>query len=272
MSTFIAPPFKIPQTFYDDLKKLGPLVDLGKQIKSLGDNIDARMPGKPFTNFQLVVRIIFRKGFQTYLSTQNLCRCGCGSDALSLCGSLFENWINLKYIVQDADSLSTQYIQYNVLGKYYRAVRVEGQIPESMKPQFNSNRAELEKRMNELRADFKEKGYGWSKKSLYSRAIAVGAESEYAGDYWVFCGHKHTEPTALDDFVGGVGGGMDIILGPSMKNIYHATFWSTAYFLRLCEEVQHIHDLPCRADIDKIQNGFMAIVKQVQDNHPELCY
>jgi hypothetical protein len=82
---FVPPLYQIPQFLKDDLTKLGPLFDASFQVHDLGRQIVAdHIHGIALsTDFRVVSYIIFTKGFKSIQSAMNLCRSGCGSNALS---------------------------------------------------------------------------------------------------------------------------------------------------------------------------------------------
>src|SRR5258708_25923162 len=121
MTTHVAPPFQIPQTLLDELTKLGQLLDAATQAHALGVEVFTNnIYQKPLdTDFKVVAYILFTKGFNTFQSATNLCRSGCGSDAISLSASLFENYVDLQYIVKPPVRRSTPSIQYEGAYTYH---------------------------------------------------------------------------------------------------------------------------------------------------------
>jgi hypothetical protein len=275
MSAYVPPPFQIPQKLLDDLKKLGPLLDVGTEAVSFGrETIIRYVAGKPLnSDFQVVVRVIFTKGFQTFMAVQNLCRCGCGSDALSLCASLFENYIDLRYIEKAPVVRSRRYIQYEQVEKYYQAQKVlaRKRLPKGMRKQFRGYESKLGPQVAKLLKYFPKSSKGWSQRSLYDRAKAIRSDLEYNNLYWIFCGHKHTLPMAVSGFVSGKGNEMDLILGPDIKGVFEAARWSTHYFIGLCDFLQYAYKMSLQSDIQVIGKKFSNAAEQVLKRHPELC-
>src|SRR5215471_8167186 len=99
MDEFVPPPFAIPRELAVELAKMGELLDACDDAKKLGEAILDRLHGrKRDSDYKLVAFMIFAKCFKSFQAAQTLCRCGFGSDALSLCASMFENVVDLLYI------------------------------------------------------------------------------------------------------------------------------------------------------------------------------
>ena len=273
--THVPPPFEIPEVLLEELKTLGPLLDLGNETYNFGRSIfEQSLRGKsPDSDFKIVAYLIFTKSFRTFQAVQNLCRCGLGSDAISLCGSLFENYINLRYIEKAPVRRSRRYLQYEQVEKYYQARKVlrRKRLPIGLRKEYRNYESKLDRQVCSLLDYFPKKSLGWSQKKLADRATAVKATLEYDTLYWVFCGHKHTLPMVAADSIFKHTGGLDFLYGASIKGVYHACKHSAEYFLKLCDVFGHIYQLGIRSDFSAMYKRLQKVAEDIFQAHPRLC-
>src|SRR3974390_2069419 len=125
MNDFVPAPFSIPREFAVELVKMGELLDVGDDAKNLGKAILDHLHGKKRdSNYKRVAYLLFAKCFKTFQAAQSLCRCGYGSDTLSLCASIFENVIDLLYIRKAPVHRSRRYMQYEQVEKLHQAQKM----------------------------------------------------------------------------------------------------------------------------------------------------
>jgi hypothetical protein len=116
---------KIPRGTAAELAKLSDLFTAANDITVLGTELLEGMLGKRAdSDYTLVTYILFTKAFKTFQAAQLLCLGGYGSDALSLCASLFENVIDLLYIGKAPVRRSLRYMQYEQVAKFLQSERV----------------------------------------------------------------------------------------------------------------------------------------------------
>jgi hypothetical protein len=272
MTAHVAPPFQIPQTLLDQLTKLGPLLDAATQAHTLGAEIFTNnIYQKPLdTDLKVVAYILFTKGFKTFQSATNLCRSGCGSDAISLCASLFENYVDLQYIAKAPVRRSARFIQYEGVEKYYHLEKIlaNKRLPKGVRKMYRGHEAKVAPRVAKLLHHFANKTKGWSQKSIFERAKAVGAQLEYHGLYWTFCLHKHTVPTVAGAIASG---DAELVYGPNIKGVYEAAWYSTFCFLKLCDIYQRSLSLGLDTPIKTLLDTASAARNAVFASHRELC-
>ncbi len=272
MSKYMFPPFHIPESLFVELKKLGPLLDAAVQVHDLGRRIVAdHFHEKPLdSDLKIVAYVIFSKGFKTFQSAMNLCRSGCGSDALSLCASLFENYIDFRYIAAAPVRRSRRYIDYEQVEKYYQLQKVlrHKRLPKGRRAKYRGYESTIRPQTIKLLKYFKDETRGWSQKSLYQRAKAVGAGLEYQELYWVFCGHKHTLPAAIGDLAVG---DTELVYGPNIKGVYHGALYSAEYFLKLCNHIQQSLHFGMTSEVRSNWDALMNAAAEVQKACPNLC-
>jgi hypothetical protein len=275
METHVPPPLQIPQTLMLQLKNLGPLLDAAVHAHDLGAEIfTSHIFGNTLdTDFKVVVYIMFAKGFKTFQSAMNLCRCGCGSDALSLCAALYENYVDLRYIALAPATRSRRFIQFEDVEKYYYLQKIlsHKRLPKGRRKTFRAFQAKVTPRVTGLLKYFAGNGWGgWSQKSIRQRAKSAGAAAalEYDELYWVFCGHKHTGPATVGTLIVE---GAELVFGPNIKGVYEAAWHSTFYFLKLCDVYQHSLNLGLTAQVNAALQKVSTAREAVYNDYPDLC-
>jgi Family of unknown function (DUF5677) len=272
MTTHVPPPFQIPQTLLTDLTKLGPLLDAATQAHAFGAEIFTNHIYQKTldTDFKVVAYILFTKGFKTFQSATNLCRCGCGSDAISLCALLFENYIDLQYITQAPVRRSTRFIQYEGVEKYYHLQKILGKkrLPKGVRKMYRAHERKVAPRVAKLLRHFPNKTKGWSQKSIFERANAVRAQLEYHELYWTFCLHKHTVPAVAGAIASGEA---ELVYGPNIKGVYEAAWYSALCFVKLCDTYQRALSLGLDSRVKSLLASVSAARDLVFAGHPSLC-
>jgi hypothetical protein len=273
MSSHVPPPFQIPESLLLELTKLGTLLDVSVDIINLGILIKEKsLPGKPIdTHFKLVSLVFFAKSLKSLQSVQNLCRCGCGADALSLCSSLFENCVDLIYIKKAPYKRSRRYIEYEQVDKYYQAQKVlaRRRLPKGRRKQYRCYERTLRPQVQRLLHNYPSKSRGWAQKSLVERAKAIGAELEHQELYWVFCGVKHTAPLGSLAIIDGQDA--DLILRPSIKGVYHAAFHSSNYFLRVARVLADTMGIDLGTNLTDLDRELCEASDEILASHARLA-
>lgn len=253
---------------------MGELLDAGNDAQKIGEAVLDRLHGrKRDSDYKLVAYLIFAKGFKSFQAAQLLCRCGYGSDALSICASIFENVIDLLYIRRAPTLRSRRYIQYEQVEKLLQAQKVlrKKRLPRGRRKAYRAWERKLQADAAPFLKYFPNVYKGWSQKSLLDRARALGGEIAYYERYWIYCGHKHTLPMAAVGVTTTLPSGNPIItVGPHIKEVYNAVQSSTEEFLRLCRVFDHDRNLGLSGGIEKLQTDVHRISETVASKHPEL--
>lgn len=275
MGAHVPPPFDIPRGLADDLAKLGSLLDVGRDSTDLGRRVVQEFERKRTLplDYVTVSYFIFAKCFMTFQTIQTLCRTGCGSDALSLCASLFENCVDLRYIGKAPVLRSRRYMQYEQVEKYHKAqsvLRRKG-LPKGRRKKYMEYDKALRPQVAGILRHFPKPQLGWAQKSVRQRAEEVKAGLDYDETYWVYCGHKHTLPMVAQSLVIRHNTGVDLVHGPNIRGVYYAAWHSTDLFLRVCEEFVKVHRFAMSSEVQALTTRLDDAAKQVGRNHPELC-
>ena len=273
MSDYVAPGFGIPTDLSKDLEKLRPVLDVSLEAYELGAHVaEKRLAGDPFTTrHEQVSYMLFAKGFKTFQSTRTLSLSGCGSDALALCAVLFENVVDILYINEDTAARPADFIDFELVEKFRQVEKVlrHPDVSDDVREQHEGYREELEPKVRELQSRFPNR-LGWSQQSLRSRAQAVGLDLDYVRFYFIFCGHKHTLPSAASGFVLSQDGAFDVVRGPHILGVFEALCFSTDWFLRLLDGLQAAFELALAADIGRLRNHLKTCSAEVRQQHPDL--
>jgi hypothetical protein len=123
MNEVVPPPLLIPKSILEDVERLGPLLNVGSEAAGLvHTTISCDLAGQSMnsSDFKLAAYVVLIKGLKTFHAIQTLCRCGFGSDALALCGSLFENVVDLAYMGLAPVRRPLRFMQFEQVGKYHQ--------------------------------------------------------------------------------------------------------------------------------------------------------
>jgi Family of unknown function (DUF5677) len=274
MSDFVPAAFSVPREFALELVKMGELLDLGSDASEIGNAVMQRLHGRARdSDYILVAYLLFTKSYKSFQAAQALCRCGCGSEALSLCASTFENVIDLLYIRKARVRRSRRYMQYEQVEKLIQAQKVlrKKRLPKGRRKKYREYERKLLADTAKLVKYFPNPHKGWSQKSLFDRAKAVRGEVAYYERYWIYCAHKHTLPmAAMGLTITSASGRPNLTVGPDIKEVYHAALSSTQEFLRFCLVFDHDFALGLASDIRTIQVELARVAEKVAQEHPEL--
>jgi hypothetical protein len=277
MGEYVSPPLDLPASVLEEISKVGPVLDVGAKTIALGQVIISNFSAQRHKNatYATVSYLIFTQGFRTFNTIQVLCRVGCGSDALALCGSLFENYVDLCYIGKAPYRRAKRYSDFEQVEKYFQARRIlkRRRLPRGWRKMYREYEAALEPQVKQLLKYFPEKKHkaGWSGKSIAERAKEVKQGLHYENLYWIFCAHKHTQPMIAASLVLEDGGDIDLVYSPSPKGVLEAAEYSTAYFLDLSREFQLKHGLGKDSEIRTLSDELEKTVEKVRNVHPDLC-
>ena len=273
---YVDAPFKIPLETATELSKLDEFVDGLNALKKVAEALLDRMRSTVTdSHHTLVAYIIFIKGFKTFQAAQLLCRSGYGSDALSLCASLFENIIDLLYIGKAPVRRALRYEQFEQVEKFYRARKIlkKKRLPRGVRERYVGYLRSLAPQVAKLLKYFPDDSKGWSQKSLFHRAKALGvrAEVDYNEKYWIYCGHKHTFPMPVSGWVIDLpGGSVDLPYGPDAKGAFSALKESAELFLQLCFITEDVFSPSLKTEIEGVQAKISAAAEAVRQKYPGL--
>jgi hypothetical protein len=272
MDGFVSAPFSVPREFAVELVKMGELLDVGDDANNIGKAILERLHGRRRdSGYIIVAYLLFAKCYKSFQAAQALCRCGCGSDALSLCASMFENVIDLLYIGKASVRRSRRFMQYEQVEKLVQAQKVlrKKRLPKGRRKKYREYERNLFADTAKLVRYFRNPHKGWSQKSLFERAKAVRGEIAYYERYWIYCAHKHTLPMAATGLTVVLpGGGSGLTVGPDIKGVFHAALYSTEEFLRFCLIFDHEFALGLVSDIKTTQATLSRVAQAVAQQHP----
>ena len=278
MSDYVDPWVRIPASLQTDLEKLAPILQAGSEAEKLGRELIAnseRLMAAPRQEYKLVAYVIYAKGFKTFQSAFNLCLLGCGSDALSLCASLFENLVDLRYLGKAPVRNPRRYFQFEQVDKLIRVRRIlrRKRLPKGMRNRYKQIKQHLDTpTVRKLEKYFPKKSRGWSQKTLVERARAVGLDLAYEVIYAILCAHKHTVPSA--------GAGFTVLDGPqgprpvyepNVKGVYDGVCQATEWFLVLSGEFKGIFQLDGASKIEDLRINLQQAAQRVLLEHPEQC-
>jgi hypothetical protein len=271
---YVQAPFAIPQDFAVELHKAGELLDAGNDTQQVGHAILTEVLQHGYdSDYKFVAYFIFTKALKSLQSVQLLCRCGYGSDGLSLCAVLFENLIDLLYIGKAPVRRARRYRQYEQVEPYYQARRVlaEKRLPKGRRKTYRRYERDLLGQVRHLLRYFPSPKNGWSGKSLFDRAKSVKAGLAYRELYWVFCAHKHTLPMAATGLVVTTPSNeLSLTTGPDMKGVCHAAEQSTKMFLSICLILDDLFRLSLRSEIENCSTKLREAVAAVKKSHPSI--
>jgi hypothetical protein len=276
MNDAVPPPFLIPRSILSDVERLGPLLNVGSEIAALVHTTISRdLAGQSMNScdFKLAAYVLLIKGLKTFHAIQTLCRCGFGSDALALCGSLFENVVDLAYMKLAPVRRPLRFMQHEQVGKYLQLQKSlkQKRLPRGERKTLKRYLTNIAPQVGKLLKYYPDPGSGWAQKSIRQRAKAVGLLFEYENLYWVFCGHKHSLPMAVPGFFVTTEDEPESAAGPNARGIYHATLHSTDYLLRLFVLFIQAYSVNKETELKKLAKSLGDAAIEVYQKHPDLC-
>lgn len=157
-----------------------------------------------------IAQMFLGKSYKTHAATLSLCEKGYGEDAAILIRSLFENFINLKYILSaEDDSRAERYLDFDfVLQKMMLDYAQD-------KPELLKMIEEREKRPKPNDMDIKtinsmakkatdQHGFnmvkGWSDKSIKQMSEDIGRGDQYKTVYRLQCQLSHPTPRGMNTY------------------------------------------------------------------------
>lgn len=275
-TAYVYVPVKIPQDTAVILNKLDSFFRAADDLKNLGESLANQLRTRAQdSNYKLVAFIVFAKAFKTFQAALLLCISRYGSDALSLCASLFENVVDLLYMAKAAVIRPLRYLQFEQVEKFFRAEKVleKKRLPRGRRERYQSYQKTLGPQIAKVLKHFPRRGKGWSQKTLAERckALGGGAEIDYNEKYWIYCGHKHTLPMAVSGWTIEVTAGkLDLTTGPDPKEVFNAATESANLFLQLCLIIDDAFKLGERRAIDAAFKKLKDAADSVARDHPEL--
>jgi len=260
MATYVNVPTQIPAELAEELHRLEPLFAVAREFYALGVRLHPALDREERTSLQTVAYLIYGKAFRTFQSVLNLCLCGCGVDALSLCGSLFENLVDLKYMRKAPVRRPLRYIQFEQVEKVYQAEKIlaHKRLPRGMRSRYRSYLAGLRAQAGALTRHFPKRGLGWAQLTTKQRAKSAGMEIEYEELYWIFCGYKHTLPAAAHGLMVDDEPQRDVAVGPNAGGVFEALVHALRYGLQVFASASEAHGLNLEAEVDRIGRAFMT--------------
>lgn len=275
MNDFVPPAFWIPRSVDEELANAGTLFNVAAKAASLGyEVLRKHVKGREAdTDYKKVGYLLFAKGFKTFTSIQNLSRSGCGSDALALCASLFENHVDLLYVGKDPVHRSRIFLQYESVEKYHQAKKIlnHPDLDAKQRVYFQDQVKKLDPLVSGLLSQYVNASLGWSQKTLKARAGEVNLGLAYDLLYWIFCTQKHTQPGGATGFVIATRTGFDVVSGPSVRGVGLAVFHSTQSFLLLCSAFEQIYSLDFQAARAQIFSELLSSFNTLESEHPGIC-
>ncbi|MGC2111247.1 MAG: DUF5677 domain-containing protein [Candidatus Korobacteraceae bacterium] len=270
---YVPASFQLPGNVVTELQKADGILNVGNSAQQLGLALLKEIQkSKPESFHRWVTYFLFTKAFKSFQAAQILCRCGYGSDALSLCAVLFEDLVDLLYIGKAPVRRSRRYAEFEQVGKYYQALKVLGQrrLPKGRRKIYKNYASALFPQVKHLLAHYPNKSLGWSQKSLFDRARSVKAALAYQELYWVFCAHKHTLPMAAAGLAIPPEGYLNFTTGPDIKGVCDALEQSTKLFLSICLMIDGAFDLSLRPKIDSCLSELSRVIAAVRKQHPSM--
>jgi len=267
-------PFALPVEFVNQMQRANDLFEVGDKAQKLGQDIIEKMNTNGIgSEYVFVANFVLKKALKTMQSAQILCRCGYGSDSLSLCAVLFENLIDLLFISQAPARRSRRFCQFETVEKYLQAKKVLSQkrLPKGRRKKYTQYLNDLHPQVKGILKYFKDARKGWSQKSLFQRAQAVKAGLVYQELYWVFCAHKHTLPMVASGLVANLSNGYFLqTYGPDTKGVCDAAEQSTRLFLQICLAVDMEFNLSFRDAVTQSSTKLQSTVEDLRKAQPDL--
>jgi hypothetical protein len=174
----------------------------------------------------------------------------------SLGGILFESLIDLKYLSEAPVQRPRRFIEFEQVEKYFNVQKVlrRKRLPKGVRKQYSHYKDHLQGTVKPLLKKFSDKRFerfGWSGKSIRTRAKSVGLDLDYDRFYSIVCAYKQSSPSAASGAMLNHEDGVDVILGPNLAGVYDAAVHSARLFLDLCAVFQGIYGLELEPELEQ---------------------
>lgn len=253
-------------------RKFRTLFDLGREVYELSNGCAESLPHwKDDGTLQAEIRDIVAKlhfrSFETLISVLMLCNKGHGQDGMSLARTVFDNYLTLRYIVDDPEERIYKFKNYHLLEhKFFleRANRPDGEVRPDIKKVFLENEEKILKNYEAVKSVYVKNGED-EKSSLRKfrsgkwagidrRQMAQELCLAYDYDY-VFHYHScyiHPHVYGLRAFRKETERQLSYGAQPSEEDVFPALPVAIRYFLLSLHEVGKTFELQIEQEIDSI--------------------
>lgn len=228
------------------LDKNKALIALNYELRALADKcMDGAINA---SSARLAVAHMFLgKSYKTHAAILALAEKGYGEDATVLSRSIFESFINLKYILsQNNDDLAVRYIAYDLV---VQKVMLEDVMSEPESRKMFVDRSLRPKPgdtdMKSIKSNYKEvmdrykfdSRYGWSGKTIEQLSTVAGRYRQYKTIYSLQCQLSHPSSRGMNSYYKPNGSGLIMDIGTSESYVEESLVMAFDYFGSLLDIV-----------------------------------
>lgn len=250
------------------------LVLLNNELRALAD--------KCMQPFQLdsarkgAIHLFLGKSYKTHGAILVLASKGYGEDSAILARSLFESYINLKYMLDsDNDELATRYFAYDfVLQKTMlqdlmsepNSKKEVLQREASPKPGDTSIRLIKENYDSAMKRFNFKKQYGWSGKSIEELASLAGRSRNYKTIYNLQCQLSHPSTRGMNDYFNRSQSDLIMNIGTSDNYVQESLVMAFDYFGSLLDISADFMSWKIQKELKGLLDRFEIAVKEINSN------
>jgi hypothetical protein len=277
---------RIEDEFYENnivYQQLRALFDLGREVYELSNDCAETLPhwkddGTLRAEIRDIVAKLHFRSFKTLISVLILCNKGHGQDAMSLARTVFDNYLTLKYIVDNPEERIYRFKNYLLLEQKFfleRAKRPDGKVRPDIKKVFLEYEEKILKNYEVVKLLYVKNGEDenssirkfrsgkWA--GVDRRQMAQELCLAYDYDY-VFHYHScyiHPHMYGLRSSRQETETQLRYGAQPSEEDVFPALTVAIRYFLRNLHEVAKTFELQIEQEID----SFLNRLTQLEDDY-----
>ncbi|MFA7244218.1 MAG: DUF5677 domain-containing protein [Patescibacteria group bacterium] len=196
---------------------------------------------------------------------------GFGEDCIVLARTIFENYLNVKYILDEDEENRSKLFIYH--GFYDGFKKIDNgllngiekkSLEEIYTPEVREETAKIRDR--EYRC-LKEKGMktkkeSWSLRSMKDMAEEIGETESYEKIYWVMSLYTHPSANSLRDYVQSKGKNLTFLDVPSANNIEEGLIVAIDFFLKLLKMLCERFGIEIMNKLSNARDGLERIISE----------
>jgi hypothetical protein len=224
---------------------------------------------KVYSDLDLILLLTLAKTTKTLRSIRLLADNRYGEDSVVLSRSIFENYINIAYILKEDSQrrarifIGNGVLQYNNRLKELDLLKIS---PKEYTEQFSEEEIDKIRRERILyKEDLKKNktqhfGTDWSFRGISGIAEEVGETNMYKMMYFLACQNSHLDAYGLEKY-GEENNGASIFKDiPSLEQVEESLFWSIDYYLKFYGLVEKHFNINISNKLNKFEKKGQEII------------
>ena len=250
--------------------------DSGEKLFKLGTNLAERLREaivsiEAETEDQYTYRAtqfyLFCKSYKSYQAVYRLWKNGFPQDAAILTRTIFEAFLQAKYINEDGERLSRRFIEFDIVKRMNLYTRIKKSGNPKAIEQIDSRPNELK----DLKAAYKKirtqyKGQHWWGEDVGWLARRVKVAPQYNTVAWELSSLIHSDATSMRSYIKSHGPGLAVDCYPSDDRPTTIAVHATSSMLGIVGSVAPAFDAPITKEMDEAVAKFREILEELAND------